>query len=475
MKKIWIVQEISLLAFICIICFNFRQIMLYTFDYETWIALGNHILKDISNIDKELLNWTYDAGLADLWVNHEWLSCVIMALTDRISKTAFGYITYAVFSIIVIVNYLISIKRGRCGNIIRYIPVTIALMLVNGTGFGRPAALSVIVTALYLMALTNWKCMNDKLRKGLLVSLLVLWGGIHGGSYPLSLVILICFILTYDCIKYAKEIIVSWLLATSSMLCVPIMRKSITYCLFYHGNTEYIQEWESAIDFHNIDIQFIVFTLITVIGILYQTKLHKSTKGKIIDNIGIYILLAGTLIMGIVSVRYSQYFGVISLICTPYLAEYDEIKGRENILVSVVTIAILVLCTQVPNKNIKDDDEFIKAAVGVELTQEDKEIILSNKDLRVFNSMIFDSFLVKNGVKTMIDGRIDNLHNDFWIETNNYIENLNIIRDNNIELLILLEDEDITDKLIEGLGDIEILSNHSSNDNWITIVKVNYQ
>ena len=450
-----VLDIVAMISYMAIGIFMNNKVF-YNFDEVMWGRIGQDLLIDFSNIGRETISWAYEAGVADIWVNHEFLTTMIMGLCNYVAPWLFGLICCILIFSLQIVEYTKARKYNFGGHITK-----IALscfmfgFLMSMTGYARPVGLNIVVMIMFLRNLNSYIYLDGK-KRGLIIEsiLLVLWACTHGGSYPISLVIIGCLAFEEVINREEKGFInrvknsrslracIVYGATTVALLLVEITRNSILYNFVQHANTEIIREWKSIFELGKDDIGSLIFMLCIIIAsiVVLVFCTCKGTK-SIKKNIGLCILLAGTLVMGIKHMRYLQYYGIIGF---SLIARYSGEWKKEKESIRLFADATLIVCsilmfssglakTSEQYYNIYDIFDNLKETKTIDYSEEYLDKIAECKGYKLINTnSTLNDFLLENGIKVYFDGRVDNFHEDAC---------------NNIYALINLDTEE--DKMVD--------------------------
>lgn len=463
---------------------------IYTIQSDMWCKLGRDLLEDFGNINKETISWAYDAGLADIWVNHEFLTCMMMGACSYVKNYLFAVLCYIAFMIIIAVEFIRNVKENRGGNLVFYILTAVIFSkFATSTGFARPSAMSVLIYLLFILCIydifnNGW----DRKRNAKLILLLDLWACCHGGSYPISIVTIIAFAIeefvNNKKLNNAIKVFITYTVSTGILLIIPITRRSILYNFIQHGNTEEVGEWNNILNLipkHNTFV-LIVLIIVSLCTIVLQFQLHRVRNWKpFLKNCALWIMLGGTLVMGCLHIRYLQYFGCIGLMLIPkYVKQYERIGVKMENIMRIAVVAYSLLCTFYSDYNILNQPtnaEILLERQAVDrISYEDEYIeeILKHKDVRLVNlEPAIDDILVNNGIKVFHDCRCDNMYkqpyHDIFIlskmgNENEVAEALGRLRGYSVEMINMwVRNDDTNMGNIEWIkekigGDVEIVA-----------------
>ena len=402
---------------------------LYTVQNDMWCKLGRDLLHDFSNINKETLSWAYDAGLANLWVNHEFLTCMLMGACSYVSNYFFAIICYIMFFMIIIVEFIKNIKENRGGNFVFYaLTVLIFAKFANVTGFARPSAFGVLIYLVFLLVISDIFIKDiDNKRFLSLIVILILWSCCHGGSYPIGAVTIIAFVIedlvNTKKVERAIAVILTYIVTTFGILMVPVTRNSILYNFIQHSNTEEVDEWVSITGLQlSNKLTIFIMVAISIVTIILQYRLHRKDGRKtFLRNIALIIMLSGTFIMGCLHVRYLQYYGCVGLILIPrYVNGYEKLD-KKTITLSRIVITLSSLLFMVflncnifkQQKNAYDWIEINKEHGIINYDENFISTLLDCGEYRVINLQSgLDDILVNNDIKLFHDGRCDNMYKE---------------------------------------------------------------
>lgn len=487
---------------------------IYAPQTDMWCKIGLSLIDDFSNINRDTISWAYEAGLADIWVNHEFLTTMMMGICSYVTNYFFAVVCYFIFVIIAITEFIKNKKNNVGGNIVYYsLVIMIFARLINLTGFSRPAALAVIIYILFMITLYDIDKGNYKLIK--MAMILILWSCCHGGSYPISLVTLIAFVIEdvikNKSLKRTYKAIIAYLVTTICILIVPITRRSILYNFIQHGNTEEVSEWCSIFNLPSSHFGTIIVTVsIAVATIIIVFKLYRLENIKeFIGNYALWIMLGGTFAMGCLHVRYFQYFGCVGFALIPkYLGKYEDLDMKTLNLSRFVIIFSAIALTFCSNNGI-----FRQHKNAYDLLDRQKEIKYSCYDENYMDTFLkfakednnrvmnmdqtFDDILINNNIRLFNDGRCDNMykepfHNAYALTVMNNVDEveyaLRSLRSYGVTLINMkvrnIEVNDTCDERLCDInwilknigGDIEVLCESGGEEYMFNmyLLKINY-
>ena len=409
----------------------------YNFDEVMWGRIGQDLLRDFSNISRETISWAYEAGVADLWVNHEFLTTMIMGLCNYVAPWLFGVLCCVVIFLLQIVEYTRARKYNFGGHITKIaLSCFVFGLLMSMTGYARPVGVNIIIMIMFLRNLHSCIYLNNNKKFGLITEsiLLVLWACTHGGSYPISLVIVGCLAFEEIINREEKGFInrikssvslkacIVYAITTGALLLFKITRNSILYNFIQHANTEIISEWKSIFELGKNATGSLIFMLCIIIAsivvLIFCT--YKGVK-SIKKNIGLYILLTGTLVMGIMHMRYLQYYGIIGFsLIARYSGEYKKEKESLRIFADATLIICSILMfssglakTSEQYYNIYDIFNNLRETKTIDYSEEYLDKLTECKGYKLINTnSTLNDFLLENDIKLYFDGRVDNFHED---------------------------------------------------------------
>lgn len=435
-ERVYSVLDIVAMLFYMAIGIFLNNKVFYNFDEVMWGRIGQDLLRDFSNINRETISWAYEAGVADIWVNHEFLTTMIMGLCNYVAPWLFGLLCCIVIFLLQTVEYTRARKYNFGGHITKIALICFVFgFLMSMTGYARPVGMNIIIMIMFIRNLHSCIYLNNK-KFGLIIEsiLLVLWACTHGGSYPISLVIIGC--LAFEEIINAEEkgfvnrikssislrACIVYVITTGALLLFKITRNSILYNFIQHANTEIISEWKSIFELGKDDIGSLIFMLCIIIAsivvLIFCT--YKGVK-SIKKNIGLYILLTGTLVMGIIHMRYLQYYGIIGF---SLIARYSGELKKEKEILRVFADATLIFCsilmfssglakTSEQYYNIYDIFDNLRETKTIDYNEEYLGKLAECKGYKLINTnSTLNDFLLENNIKLYFDGRVDNFHED---------------------------------------------------------------
>jgi len=223
------------------------------------------------------------------WVNHSWLSQVILYLLFH----RFHYFGLGLFQALVVTLAFVFVYRQMEGDVFtRAFIIILAAAASAMVWIARPQLLSFLLTAVlsYLLYLYKWRGVD---RLWLIPPLFVLWVNLHAG-YALGFMVLVGFVagevlnnllawisplpLQDEPHDESRRPIVSWrgiglivLITIISFLCL-LLNPNTTRMWVYYLDTvrigvlqDFIQEWRSP-DFHPLYAQPFIWLLLTTLA-----------------------------------------------------------------------------------------------------------------------------------------------------------------------------------------------------------------
>lgn len=465
---------LTAIAFLAVAFAFMAPTFIYNIDIALFERYGLEILVG-NGTNKELFNWCYERGFADIWINHEQLSSVMMYLLNKIMP--YGY---PIFSLVVIVgltmyNYL---KNRTKINIATLVVCLILFKMNFSIGLARPATMSTICFMLLMIVLNNKK-LKEIDRICLLVGIAVLWGFSHGGSYPLAILVVALYSLnkiitglsqrsrvldvnaalddTYELFTIVGVTIIGSLNTT--------FRESISYNFLQHSNTKYITEWAPMYKGH---WDLLLLTMVVVAYFIYKYR-----KGKLKVNVYNLVILGGLFVESIQHVRYTQYFAIAMIILIPQMMEEDnKLKRWHGALIVISSIVALVASIHYYGERVVSNEiDMYKIAGNIDINKDLdsvlKEIEREDGELVIAHTSLLEQWLITRGYKVMMDGRVDNLHPDIYEFTHQLFsrdiewtseETLKQIKKYGINVIVVPTRAPIVDMAINDWDNVEIRS-----------------
>lgn len=379
-------------------------------DYWFHIRIGSDILSGVDIFNNEIYSW-YGAANGLQWLNHEWMSEIIMTMTADIfgeycGAVVYMGITFCIMYIIVIVHC----KNWLFSNAYGCIMTNLAVFAVFLAMTPRPHAIGLILFVMLIAALENIRNNRWSGMYFLFPVVTILWNNMHGGSVILSVILPLMYLI----VSFIKA---EWLqfpwIANTLFFSTGKQRMGYLYLalsgaagMFVHPNgiasaltcfrtnavqTGWISEWLPATIVSDPVAFAVIFIMITyVIG--------RKSKLEMID-----IIMAGAFVLLTLKSRRFQFWMVLTV--PFYLNRYlpdnlniDSIKKYINKWVKGAFIAAGI-CSVVLSVINTDTDE--KPQVSNELCEYLKEI----KPQRLFNSYNLGDYLIYLDIPVFTDGR----------------------------------------------------------------------
>lgn len=411
-----------LYIFFPIVLFLLSYIQVVCDDYFFHIRLGEYILEHGIN-KNEPFSWIgQELGL--YWVNHEWISEVIMAILSRIVG---DYTPYIFVITCYIITVFIIFQYNKCAiTKNQYIYLVWSVLFTAGyfmIAAPRPHLLSGIYLCISIIICESiYK--NKKNSLWLLhIPMTILWVNSHGGSSHLAWAIPVIYLLTglinikYDkfyCVKLKKTQLVKYItLIISSIIALfinPFGIEGVTY-FFTKNKFEYevINEWRpwalysfSYIPFYIVTITLLLLFIIAVI-----------TKKKL--NIKDICLLGAMLLLALKSHRFVYFFVItFSFIYPRYLTKEVRLSKIGKFVITSFTIIMLICVGLVPTADRKKLADYVP--------KETLSIIDMEKPKRLYNGVDLGENMIYEGYTCFADSRCD-LYKD--ILTESYLFDLN--------------------------------------------------
>ena len=312
-------QGIPQRAFHILILVLVASTVVYFFSYITpdpdlWghIKFGKDlwVSKEIPRVDM----YSYTANGMD-WVNHEWLTEILMNLTYDtfhspgllIGKLLLG------FAIIFILYIIILHRRNQ--PIINGIVLVMCIFVMSPGFMTRPQLLTFLFTALFLLIFHLYLERNVNIL-WILPLLMILWVNSHGGFIigggMFGVVVvsesLSCLLRKND--KYQFGNLIFWFLITIvSVLANPYGFRLLTFLYESLSTPRNISEWERVILFDFSHFRFKILSVSVVLSLLIDKKRNRYWE------IGIICI---TMIYAFMHQRHTPIFAIVA---APFLTE----------------------------------------------------------------------------------------------------------------------------------------------------------
>ncbi|HAX61589.1 MAG TPA: hypothetical protein DCX95_03385 [Elusimicrobia bacterium] len=399
-------------------------------DVDFWghLFFGKQIVetKNIPKIDF----YSYTA-YGNKWVNHEWLSEVILYSTYKKSgdkgliflKILIGFFT----GCFLFLTLLIYSKNYKI-----ILPVYLfALSLIFiGTSF-RPQIFTYLYLSIFGFLLHLYKKTGKLPFLILLFPTMVLWSNSHGG-FVVGLAIALILLLE----KYNRKHLFIIIALPLASLITPYhvnLWKAIFRALTNPLTAKYITEWGkfTLSDFPLVGYLFVFIAIISAVSSLIYLFQKKYLSSLVIL---LSILFAS---------RYSRHIPVFAIIVAPFLLPFFEsIKKRATVIILTISafspfFLLLFATLKNPSLEITDSDRFPANAVN----------FLKEKKLggNIFNEFNWGEYLIWHlypQCKVAIDGRYDTVYPVFFLK--NYFEKFEIFA--NTDFLLLKPERKIDEK-----------------------------
>lgn len=384
-------------------------------DPDTYLHLasGNWILthQAVPRVDIFSFN-----TLGQTWVDHEWLSQILMSLAFYVNGFAGVQILVGGF-VAMTFGYQLRFLLARVPPMYALLFCALSFVSVMGHLIARPHIFSWPILVIWFASLFKAIEKHD-LPPYKLAPLMILWANLHG-SFILGLVCIPIFafeaLLQSDA-HARKRVLMHWLLfAIASLLfsvCTPYTWRGLLFAKGLMG-TEHLSkilEWmpPSGIDF----IPLVLWGLL-ILGMAYFGFLRLT--------IARFILLLGIFYESLLHVRYISILGLITplIIALPFGLAYAErfqsrgkslkldsmfekmsIPNTRKSFVIIITIAFAIALWIL---SVRPNLPFVtitpKAAVDVAM-----ELPVKGRVLNFYN---FGGYLIYRNIPVFIDGRAD--------------------------------------------------------------------
>jgi len=266
------------------------------------------------------------------WVNHSWLSQVILYLLFQ----HFHYFGLGLFQALIVTLAFVFVYRQMEGDVFtRAFIIILAAAASAVVWIARPQLLSFLLTAVlsYLLYLYKWRGVN---RLWLIPLLFVLWVNLHAG-YALGFIVLVGFVLGEVLNHFLAWLsppegeaqneqecsIVSWrglelvlIVSLLSFLCL-LLNPNTTRMWVYYLDTvrigvlqDFIQEWRSP-DFHPLYTQPFIWLLLATLAAI-------GLSGRRVDGNDLALVAGFTY----ASLLAGRNIGPFALVTAPVLSRH---------------------------------------------------------------------------------------------------------------------------------------------------------
>ena len=292
-------------------------------DTDTWwhLQAGRVTVTDGHILQTDVFSHTRQG---QPWVNHSWLSQVILYLLFRSA----GYAGLGVFQAVVVTVAFVFVYLQMEGDVFsRAFILVLAAATSSVVWIARPQLLSFLLTAVlcYLLYLYKWRSLN---RLWLIPPLFVLWVNLHAG-YALGFMVLVGFVAGEalnnllarlspgeDPVLPGRDIGAVVLVAMISALAL-VLNPNTTRMWTYYLDTvrigvlqDFIQEWRSP-DFHPLYAQSFIWLLLgTMAAMGLSRRRVDGTDLALVAGFAYAALLAG------------RNIGPFALVAAPALSRY---------------------------------------------------------------------------------------------------------------------------------------------------------
>ncbi|UCD90131.1 MAG: hypothetical protein JSW04_01440 [Desulfobacterales bacterium] len=285
-------------------------------DYDLWwhIFMGNEIIIK-GTLDKfDVYSFTA-YGLP--YINHEWLSEIIMAWTYLVGKSS-GLLIWRWSMALVILYLAFRLIRLKTQHPVARIIILLCFSLVLSPGISFRVQLFSYVLFLALLLLIYSAHINDLLPSVFVVSLLfVVWANVHG-AFCLGLLIWFFYVTRYACqygtnVKW-QRILLYFLLPASATFINPFGTKLWQFIFHEISNPlsqKHITEWQ-RFSFAPREMPFFCVMTLTWMATFFSKRKTEATET---------IILIIASLMGLISVRHTPLFVILTL---PSLSSHME-------------------------------------------------------------------------------------------------------------------------------------------------------
>lgn len=302
-------------------------------DTDTWwhLQAGRVTLESGRILQTDLFSYTRQG---QPWVNHSWLSQVILYFLFR----HFQYFGLGLFQALVVTLAFACVYAQMEGQVFtRAFIVILAAATSAVIWIARPQLLSFLLTAVlcYLLYLYKWRRCN---RLWLIPPLFVLWVNLHAG-YALGFIVLAGFVAgemlnnllawltasaTAGCPQGGdQDPIVPWrgvglvvLIALLSFLCLALNPNTTRMWTYYLDTVrigalqDFIQEWRSP-DFHPLYTQPFIWLLLATLAAV-------GLSGRRLDGVDLALVAA----FAYASLLAGRNMGPFALVAAPVLSRH---------------------------------------------------------------------------------------------------------------------------------------------------------
>jgi len=285
-------------------------------DYDLWwhIFIGNEIITKETLEKFDIYSFTA-YGLP--YINHEWLSEIIMAWAYFIGKSS-GLIIWRWSMVLIILFLAFQLIKLKAQHPVTRIIIILCFSLVLSPGISFRVQLFSYLLLLALLFLIYSARIKDQLPSVFVVSILfVLWANLHG-AFVLGLLIWLVYVAGYACQHRSN---VNWQRILLSIF-LPVSVTSINpfgtdlWQFIYHEisnplSQKYITEWQ-RFSFAPREMPFFFIMALTWIIFFYSKR-----KKEVAET----IILFFASMMGLISVRHTPLFVILTLPSLSYHIE----------------------------------------------------------------------------------------------------------------------------------------------------------
>ena len=377
------------------------------------LATGNWVLTQHQAPIADIFSYTI---LGRPWVDHEWLSELIMALVQSTFGLA-GLRALMALLFAATIGIQARFLMGLMPPIYALLLTAISFISVLGHLIARPHVFTWLIITIWVIGLlkTNQKGWKPPYFLSLLM---VLWANIHGG-FILGLALIPFFGLNalLSCTKTERiEVIKSWMLfmilCTLCSIVTPYGWKSLALgpSLLAMRYTSQIIEWIPA---SGVDLLPIEIWLVIILGMAFFCRLKPS--------VATYLMLIALLHESLAHIRYVSIFGLIAplLVAEPFkngLAQIRNLQGGKSALdrfftawamptsklnLALVTTALLALAAFTSPFQ---ENRFSPAITPKQALEEIQSTGVTGNGLNHYN---FGGYLIGKNIPVFIDGRAD--------------------------------------------------------------------
>lgn len=415
-KKIVIILLLAAVSLFLTICISVG------YDYYWHISAGKYMVNNHTILAKDIFSWIM---YNKTWISHEWLFEIII-YTLKLIFNNYSIIIYCFINNFILLLIIFMNNKNYNKNTIFTLLWLLLFIIINcNSNIPRPYLLSNNFLAITIYLLYDLLKNKDSKKIYMLPLITIIWSNVHGGSSNLSYIMVLIFILIglVSKNKYTKDVLQIKKYLIVLVLCIIFINinpHGFKILIYPYQNIinnvmiSNITEWQSILKISpNNYIYFLFIIFISIIII------RNKEKTKLID----LSLLIIFIIMGIKSMRFSNYLYIVSsFFIFDYIKEKKDDNSTNLLLLISSIILIIIFIINIPNI----EKKIIKEYIPNNMISKIKEV----KPKRLFNLYDYGGYLINNNIKVFIDGRADLYSNC------NYKDYINISNNINTEKLI---------------------------------------